>query len=104
MMIEVNSDNNITGNERLNSYVSDTVSDALSRFSEQVMRVEVHLGDENSHKGGKDDKRCMIEARLAHMQPVAVTAHSDSIEQALHDAVDKLIAALDKAIGRLQTH
>lgn len=103
MLIQVNSDNNITVNERLSAYISDTVSDSLSRFDEQVTRVEVQLSDENGDKAGKDDKRCMLEARLAGMQPVAVTAHSDTIEQALHDAIHKLIAALDKAVGRLQT-
>jgi ribosome-associated translation inhibitor RaiA len=104
MIIQVNSDNNITVNERLSAYVSDTILDSISRFSDQVTRVEVQLSDENSHKEGKDDKRCMLEARMSGMQPVAVTAHGDTIEQALHDAIPKLLAALDKAVGRLQSH
>lgn len=100
-MIQVNSDNNIIANERLSNYVSGAISDSLSRFDEQITRIEVHLGDENGHKKGTDDKRCMIEARLGGMQPVAVTAHAATLEQALHDAIDKMTAALDKAIGKL---
>lgn len=102
-MVQVNSDNNITGSERLNNYVSSTVSDSLSLYSDQVTSIQVHLGDENSHKGGEDDKRCMIEARLAGMNPVAVTAHAATIEQAINLAIDKILSALEKAVGRVKS-
>jgi hypothetical protein len=36
----------------------------VSRCNRQVSRVQVRLADENSDKGGSNDKRCMIEARL----------------------------------------
>lgn len=101
MVVQVNTDNNITGSERLNKYVSDLVTDSLDRFSDQITRVEVHLGDENGSKEGGNDKRCMIEAHPAGMKAVAVTAHSNSIEQAINDAINKSISALDKVIGRL---
>lgn len=104
MTIQINSDNNITGTEGLSSFVENTVSETLKRFDEQITRVEVHLNDENSHKSGINDKRCMLEARLEGMQPVAVTAHGNTIQEALKGALDKLKSSLDTTIGRLRNH
>ncbi len=105
MQIQINTDHNIDGNERLAAHVQTLVSDALERFSSQITRIEVHLSDENSDKksGGKD-KRCLLEARLAGMQPIAVTDHAETVEQAIQGACDKLTHSLDSTLGRLSTH
>jgi hypothetical protein len=71
---------------------------------DRVTRLEVHFNDENSHKGGEDDKRCMLEARLEGMQPIAVTNNGATEEHALKGAIDKLKAALDTIIGRLRNY
>lgn len=104
MIIQFNTDNNIAGSERQSAYFSTTISDALSRFSNYITRLEVHITDENGHKESKNDQRCMIEARLEGMQPIAVTNHADTIEDAVKGATDKLKASLDTVIGRLKSH
>jgi hypothetical protein len=104
MIIQFNTDNSIAGSERQNAYFSTTISEALSRFSNYITRLEVHITDENGHKESKNDQRCMIEARLEGMQPIAVTNHADTIEHAVKGATDKLKASLDTVIGRLKTH
>ncbi len=104
MTIQINSDNNITGTEGLSNFVQSTIAETLKRFDEQITRVEVHLNDENSHKSGINDKRCMLEARLEGMQPVAVTAYGNTIQEALKGALDKLKSSLDTTIGRLRNH
>ncbi len=104
MTIQINTDNNITGTEGLSDFVQSTIAEALKRFDEQITRVEVHLNDENSHKSGINDKRCMLEARLEGMQPIAVTAHGDTIQKALKEALGKLKSSLDTSLGRLQNH
>ena len=104
MTIQFNTDHNISGNEKANGYFSTTITDALSRFSNHITRVEVHLTDENSNKEGQNDKRCLLEARLEGMQPIAVTCNADTIEQAVKGAIDKLKSSLDTVIGRLRTH
>ncbi len=104
MTIQINSDNNITGTEGLSDFIQNTVADSLKRFDEQITRVEVHLNDENSHKSGVNDKRCMLEARLEGLQPVAVTAHGGTVQEALKNAIDKMKSALDTTIGRLRNH
>jgi hypothetical protein len=67
------------------------ISEGLSRFSSHINRIEAHLSDENSdQKEGANDMRCMLEARLEHSQPLAVTNTANTVEQAVEGAVDQL--------------
>lgn len=101
MQIQVNTDNHISGSAELTQHVQEIVTGTLERFSSRITRVEVHLTDENGRqKVSEADKRCAMEARLAGMQPIAVTADASSIEQAVGDAADKLLSALDTRIGK----
>ena len=104
MKIQLNTDVHIDGTEALAAQVTATVGHALDRFREHVTRVEVHLSDENGGKSGQHDKRCMLEARLEGRQPVAVTEHAATIEQAVQGAVQKLAHLLDSTLGRLHDH
>lgn len=104
MKIQVNTDAHIHGTEALSAQVSASVEHALERFSEHVTRVEVHLSDESSGKSGQHDHRCMLEARLQGRQPVAVTEHAATLEQAVHGAAQKLAHLLDSSLGRLHDH
>ena len=101
MHVQVNTDHNIAGHEALSLHVIGVVEGALSRFNEHITRVEVHLTDENSGKGGQDDKRCVMEARLEGRSPVAVTHHAASLHQAVAGAADKLTSLLASTLGRL---
>ncbi len=101
MQIQVNTDNHIQGREKLVAEVEQTVESSLRHYSAQITRIEVHLSDENSHKGGVQDKRCMMEARLEGLQPVAVTHQADTLSQALDGAAKKMKATLSSTLGRL---
>ena len=103
MQIQVNTDNHIKGSEKLSQHVNDVVGGALERFGAQITRVEVQLTDQNSSaKGGGDDKRCRLEARLAGMQPMSVTGEGSTVEQALAKAADKIEKALEKKLGKME--
>ncbi len=104
MTIQFNTDNNITGSEELQAPLNAAIEKSLSRFGNQITRVEVHLNDENSHKKGQNDKRCMLEARMEGRQPIAVTNNADTNEQAVKGALDKLIASLETIIGRARNY
>ncbi len=104
MDVLVNTDNSVEGHEALSTEVESTVRHALDRFSDRITRIEVHLSDENSHKSGSDDKRCMIEARIAGRQPTAVTHNAPEISKAVAGATDKLRRALETVFGKLATH
>jgi hypothetical protein len=102
LQIQVNTDNHITGREELTARVEATIASTLDRFSHQITRVEVHLSDENSHKGGPVDKRCLLEARVEHRPPTAVTHLAATVDEAVSGAADKMRSALDSALGKLR--
>jgi ribosome-associated translation inhibitor RaiA len=105
MQIQINTDHNIEGSDRLAQQVEAIVGDALDRFGSQITRVEVHLSDENSDKKfGAEDKRCLLEARLAGLQPISVSDQAATLEQAVEGAVEKLKHSLDSTLGRLGKH
>ncbi len=105
MQIQVNTDANIEGREALATHVSSVVENALKHVSNHITRVEVHLSDENSDKkGGNDDMRCAIEARLDGRQPMAVTHHAATVGQAVDGAAGKLIRLIESTLGRLRDH
>lgn len=100
MQVQVRTDSSIEGREGLITHVTTVVESSLSRFAGRVTRVEVHLSDENGGKGGPDDKRCLIEARLDGRPPATATHHAATIDQAINGAIGKLERALDSAEGR----
>lgn len=104
MKIQLNTDVNIDGTEALAAKVNATIEQALQRFSKHVSRVEVHLGDENGGKSGQHDQRCMLEVRIEGRQPLAVTEHAATLEQAVHGAAQKMAHLLDSTLGKLHDH
>lgn len=103
MQIQVNTDRNIEGHEALAAQIRGVVESALSRHEDFITRVEVHLSDENSNKkGGNDDIRCMMEARLGGRQPAAITHQAATVEQAVDGAADTLTRLIESTVGRLR--
>jgi ribosome-associated translation inhibitor RaiA len=101
MQIQVNTGHNIEGHEALTAHVSGVAESALSRFSDHITRVEVHLRDENSDKKvGHDAMRCMMEARLEGYQPIAVTHHAATLDEAVASAAEKLTGMIESTLGR----
>lgn len=104
MQIQFNIDNSIEGHERIENYFAPILKDALKRYEDKITRLEVHLADENGEKSTPDDKRCLLEARVANLKPIAVTNHADTVEKAIKGATDKLKNALEHSFGKLQSH
>ena len=100
MNIQINTGHNIQGNKALITKFSSTIKSALIRMSDHITKVEVHLKDEDGDKKGKNDKRCMIEAHIEGRQPIVVTEHADTLNQALDGAIDKLINMIESIRGR----
>ena len=100
MQILIHTDHNIEGHQALADQVNDVVERALSRISEHITRVEVHLSDVNGDKSGPNDKRCMMEARLEGRQPIAVTQQAATLDQAVDDAAGKLTRLIESTLGR----
>jgi ribosome-associated translation inhibitor RaiA len=98
--VQVNTDSNIEGREEMTQQVEAALRAAVGRFTDQITRVEVHLSDLNSHKFGPDDKRCLLEARLAGRQPTAVSHQAGTIQEAIEGAAEKLKSSLESTLGR----
>ena len=104
MKIQVNTDSSVEGSESLAQAVEATVHAALDRYGDRLVRVEVHLSDENSTTGeNRREKRCLLEARPAGMDPVVVTGSADTVERACHDATQKMQSLLDSTFGRIDS-
>lgn len=101
MQIQINTGESVDGREALLRHTENVVKDALARFSEQVTRVEIHLSDVNGQKAGDNDKRVLMEARIAGRQPIAVADQAGSLHQAIDGATQKLKRSLDGAFGKM---
>ncbi|CAN5598101.1 HPF/RaiA family ribosome-associated protein [soil metagenome] len=102
MQIQINTGHNIDGSETMVSATTDMVAHALRRFSDHITRLEVHVADENGPKGGENDIRCTLEARLAGRQPIAVTHHAATIQVAVQGAARNLVSLIETTLGRTE--
>jgi len=100
MQIQVSTDHNIEGTETFIHHVQAELMIALSGFNAHVTRVEVHFSDEDGPKTGGLDKRCLLEVRTAHHQPVALGHTGETLEQALQGAAQKMHRLLESTLGR----
>ena len=91
MLVLVHTDSHIQGDDRLKEYTEDVVQGAMDRFGDRITRVEVQFSDQDSREKTKgDDKRCVLEARLAGLHPLSVSHDAHKVKDALHGAVEKL--------------
>jgi ribosome-associated translation inhibitor RaiA len=94
MQVLVNSDLHMDLTERVQGVLEGT----LERFAGHITRVEVALSDLNSRKLGERDKRCIMEARLGGLKPIAVSHEAPTLTEAIHVAADKLERAVEAAL------
>ena len=104
MQIQVNSNHTMHTGESFERWAVTTLNESLSRFKDDITRIEVHMSDENADKVSGDQKRCMMEARLANREPVAVNHHGATQDEAIRGATHRLIHALDHKYGKLDRH
>ncbi len=102
MLIQVNTGSQTHGTADLTRGVQTLIEDKLGRFAERITRAEVHLTDENgTGKAGGNDKKCMIEVRMAGMDPISATDHAASHDQALRGAAGKMQSQIETILGKL---
>ena len=101
MRVQINTDGNIGGHEKMIDQVRGSVESALTLMSDHITRVEVHLSNVNGRKRVANDMRCMIEARLEGRRPIAVTHRASTLDQAVGCAIDKLSRRIESSDGRM---
>ena len=106
MEIKINTDQNIDGHRDFIEYAKSVMEKHLGRYGEEITRIEVHMSDQNASKGpdGQGDKRCLIEARLRGMQPIAITQDAENIHAALAGAAEKAQRTVGKHIQKRREH
>lgn len=105
MLVLVKTDNHVDGGANLTAEVESVIVDSLSRFKDRITRVEVKFFDDNSRqKEGTNDIRCVMEARLAGLDPMIVSHEAANVHHATDGAVDKLKKMLDRTLGKLGNH
>jgi hypothetical protein len=102
MQIQVYADHGADGREKVVDYVRGVVEGAVRDFTSHITGVEVHLSDENGAKSSHDDKRCMMEARVEERNPIVVTHHGTTMDEAIGGAAGKLRRSLADDLERLQ--
>lgn len=101
MHIEINTDNHINNDASVERHVRQALDTTLSRFADQVTRVEVHLHDTNADRRGGRDKHCLLEAKVEGRPALAASDDADSLAAAITGAAKKLQRRLDHDLGRL---
>ncbi|MEO8160086.1 MAG: HPF/RaiA family ribosome-associated protein [Arenimonas sp.] len=101
MQILINTDHNVHGDEAFTARMSTAVTDVLERVAPHITRIELHLSVEGS-KGARDDKRCVMEARLERFPPFAVTEQASNLDLAVHNAAHKMLRLIDSTLGRIR--
>ena len=105
MQVLLNTDPHVDGRHQMAEHLDTVVKDALSRFADQVTRVEAHLADANSHlKNTPDDIHCTLEARLVGLDPVVVKDQANTAHQAINGAVAKLKRAITTVVDKHEAH
>lgn len=101
MQVIVNTDSNVDGTDRVAGGLETIVEQSLSRYSERLTRVEVHLSDGSAGRSSTDDIKCTLEARPAGGTPVVVTENANAVEEALSGALHKMKSLLETHFGKL---
>jgi ribosomal subunit interface protein len=95
--------NGVQTSDALNERATHSIEAAMKVWRDQVTRVEAHLHDDNGSKAGRD-KRCVLEIRLAGLQPMAVEAVGDDMYKVIDDAAGKAERAVRHKLERHDAH
>lgn len=98
MQIQINS-SHMTPTAAIEEHIESKLIHELKRFEDRITRVEVHLRDENGPRGG-EDQHCLLEARLAGLDPVVAEYGCADMYTAIDTAAEKLGRVVKHRIER----
>ena len=99
MILQLNF-SNLTPTPAIEGHIETRVQSALRRFASRLTRVEVHVADLNGQKHGTDDKRVVIEARPAGMDPISVESRGADLYEVVRAGTRKLRDVLARTTER----
>jgi hypothetical protein len=101
MHVNVQSLSGNRNDRRLVNDISQTVERDLHRYDARIRNVEVLILDEDEAPG---DRWCVVEARIAGWEPIAVRAHAGSVERAIHAGAEKLKEVIGETLETRRTY
>lgn len=101
MQFQFNTDQSVDGHEALGRHAEQVTRKSLERFGQQLTRVELHLSDVNGGKTARNDKQCLMEARIAGRRPIVVRESADTLHQVIDQAAQKMQRRLSSTFGKL---
>lgn len=104
MQIQIRTDNHLKNSVDFSERLQAVLERRLAKFNQHITRAVVHLSDENSKKGGSNDKRCAIEIRLEGHQPLAVTHNAGTLRDAFNGAATKIKRVVRDTLARRRAH
>ncbi len=104
MQIQLHATPGLDLSRDLGSWVQQRLAASLDRFAARTTRVAVHLTDHNGPKHGADDKRCLLEARIAGIPPIAVSHQASTVQHAVDGAIGRLERAISHQLARQYPH
>ena len=69
MQVFIQTDRHIALTEKQRERFEQDLAKAMGHFDARLTRIEAHLSDVNSARGGDNDKRCLLEARPSGAWP-----------------------------------
>ena len=102
MYVQVHTDDHLQCHADLRDATIATVEATLNRFAGRITGIEVHLSDQNGAKGGENDLRCVMEAKLAGLPPLAVRHEAAELAESVQGAADRLGRLLEHHLGRIE--
>jgi ribosome-associated translation inhibitor RaiA len=100
MLVQVNF-GDVKHSQAIESWAEERVRAQLGHLTEKLTRVEIHLRDDNSaSKSSPDDKRCVMEGRIAGRRPLAVDHAGADLYKVIDQAAGKLSRAVKNDLER----
>jgi ribosome-associated translation inhibitor RaiA len=104
MKVQIDHDDHVRSNASRAEEIEAMLRSSLGRFGDSITSVQVHLSDENGPRFGLEDKRCLMEARVARREPIVVSHRASSVRQAVGGAASKLERSIDQILKRMRSH
>lgn len=74
---------------RHHDFFRDVISGLLKPIGDKITQVIVFLQDVNGSKLNGPDKQCVLECRVAGMEPIAIRTRANRLEQAVQQSAKR---------------
>ncbi len=100
-MIDVQA-RNFTLTDAIESHVREKLEPMINKFGDRILKIIVHLSDDNGPKGGVD-KHCHIHVDMKKLPTVVIEDLEENLYTAIDNACHRAERAVRKAIEKVQT-